>query len=112
LSSLALPVTLLYLVPLPLLAFMKLLKSDRGSDQVLSVYGFLFSGYKDQYWYWELVVLVRKILVAAISVFLSSEVSSGNDLQVNSCIGERKKHVRDLGRRASQKDVVWFGQIF
>ncbi len=42
------------------------------------------SGYKKEYWYWEILVLARKISVAAISVFLSAEVSSANDLLVNS----------------------------
>ena len=57
---------------------------DRGADEAISVYGFLYSGYKKEYWYWEILVLLRKISVAAISVFLSAEVSSANDLQVNS----------------------------
>jgi hypothetical protein len=82
--ALALPVTLLYLVPAPILAVWKLSRSDRGSDQIVTVYGFLYSGYKKEYWYWEILVLLRKISVAAISVFLSAEVSSANDLQVNS----------------------------
>jgi hypothetical protein len=81
---LALPVTLLYLVPLPLLALWKLNRSDKGADHIVTVYGFLYAGYKKEYWYWEILVLVRKVLVAAISVFLSAEVSSANDLQVNS----------------------------
>ncbi len=82
--TLALPVAMLYLLPAPLLALWKLRGSNREADQTLTVYGFLYSGYKKEYWYWEVLVLVRKIMVAAISVFLSADVSSANDLQVNS----------------------------
>jgi hypothetical protein len=82
--TLALPVAILYLLPVPIVALWKLQGSDRTSDQTLTVYGFLYSGYKEEYWYWEILVLLRKISVAAISVFLSAEVSSANDLQVNS----------------------------
>jgi hypothetical protein len=51
---------------------------DRGADETVTVYGFLYSGYKKEYWYWEILVLLRKIAVVAISVFLSAEVSSAN----------------------------------
>ena len=82
--TLAAPITVMYLVPSPFLALWKLNRSDRGEDKTITVYGFLYSGYKKEYWYWEVLVLLRKVLVAAISVFLSAEVSSANDLQVNS----------------------------
>ena len=53
----------------PFLALWKLNRSDRGADQIVTVYGFLYSGYKEEFRYWEILVLLRKISVAAISVF-------------------------------------------
>ena len=34
-------------------------------------YGFLFSGYNARTFYWEVVIMYRKILIIAASVFLS-----------------------------------------
>ncbi|EQC33792.1 hypothetical protein, variant [Saprolegnia diclina VS20] len=34
--------------------------------------GFLFDGYKTQYYYWEIWVMMRKVLVSAVSVFLKN----------------------------------------
>ncbi len=80
----ALPVFIFYIAALPAAALIKLGRSDKGSEDTVGTYGFLYSGYKPEYWYWEGIVLLRKILIAGISVFLSAEVSSGNELQVNS----------------------------
>ena len=35
-------------------------------------YGFLFSGYNARTFYWEVVIMYRKILIIAASVFLST----------------------------------------
>lgn len=35
-------------------------------------YGFLFSGYDARTFYWEVVIMYRKILIIAASVFLST----------------------------------------
>jgi hypothetical protein len=77
--ALALPVILLLLIPLPVVSFMTLRKADRASDDVYKVYGFLYDGYKTEYWYWEICVLLRKILIAAITVFGAVRVASVTD---------------------------------
>ena len=41
------------------------------SAEVIEKYGFLYKGYKDHMWFWELVILVRKLALAAIGVFMS-----------------------------------------
>ena len=38
--------------------------------------GFLTAGYQDKYYYWEIVLLMRKTAIVLLIVFLSS-VSSG-----------------------------------
>lgn len=35
-------------------------------------YGFLFSGYKSSRFYWEIIVMYRKILIIMTTVFLST----------------------------------------
>jgi hypothetical protein len=38
------------------------------------VYGFLFNGYHKDRWYWEFIVLTRKIVLVAISVYLTENL--------------------------------------
>jgi hypothetical protein len=54
---------------------------DRGADETVTVYG---SGYKKEYWYWEILVLLRKIAVTAISSFYLQKFPVPMDLQVSS----------------------------
>ena len=60
---------LLFILPLPILAIRKLKTVDRESDEVYKVYGFLYDGYKPEYWYWEVVVLLRKIFQLVFQCF-------------------------------------------
>jgi hypothetical protein len=41
-------------------------------SQLKTKYGFLFSGYDARSYFWEVVIMYRKILIIASSVFLSS----------------------------------------
>ena len=73
-----LPVVLVLVIGLPVMAFLKLYKANRAlalsvNPQMMASYGFIFEGYKVEYWYWELVNVGRKILLSGISVFLSSK---------------------------------------
>ena len=40
--------------------------------QLKTKYGFLFSGYDSRAYFWEIIIMYRKILVIASSVFLSA----------------------------------------
>mmetsp|Transcript_45840 Transcript_45840/g.33581 ORF Transcript_45840/g.33581 Transcript_45840/m.33581 type:complete len:182 (-) Transcript_45840:380-925(-) len=42
------------------------------SVSVLEKFGFLFRGYKKQFFYWEIVVMYRKVLLIFIQVFVAS----------------------------------------
>jgi len=73
---------------IPLLAFIVLRRNKRVIDlmgkkeitkaeseeifQLKTKYGFLFSGYDARAYFWEVIIMYRKILVIASSVFLSS----------------------------------------
>jgi hypothetical protein len=40
--------------------------------QLKMKYGFLFSGYDARTYFWEVIIMYRKILIIATSVFLST----------------------------------------
>ncbi len=75
------PIFVVVIVGLPLYVFLKMLKASRegrlhGNVNIAVSYGFLFDGYQAKYWGWEVVVLLRKVILSAISVFLSSNSST------------------------------------
>ena len=41
-------------------------------DAMSARFGFLLIGYKSQLWYWEFVIIYRKIFIVLISVFLAN----------------------------------------
>eukprot|EP00455_Lapot_gusevi_P049496 TRINITY_DN7029_c0_g2_i2.p1 TRINITY_DN7029_c0_g2~~TRINITY_DN7029_c0_g2_i2.p1 ORF type:complete len:453 (+),score=112.27 TRINITY_DN7029_c0_g2_i2:713-2071(+) len=69
--GLAFPMFLLYVVGIPLVAAFLLYRHRNNlSDQTIKYkYYFLYTGYEDKWFFWELVVIVRKILLVLISVF-------------------------------------------
>eukprot|EP00760_Papus_ankaliazontas_P007633 PhM_4_TR1341/c1_g1_i2/m.96537 len=48
-------------------------KDRLHTKQVMAMFGFLFSGYRKSKFYWEMVTMVRKMLVVFIVVFLTKE---------------------------------------
>ncbi|OQR86302.1 hypothetical protein ACHHYP_10693 [Achlya hypogyna] len=59
---------------IPLFAF-SVLRTHRHQlhdPQVKLQLGFLYDGYKDEYYYWEIWIMMRKVLVSFISVFLKN----------------------------------------
>jgi len=62
------------MVVLPLSAWL-IMRSKRIAGKlhdpdVVASYGFLYDGYKDKLFYWEIIALVRKVLLSSIVVFL------------------------------------------
>jgi hypothetical protein len=55
-------------------------RNDLGNKLVKEQFGFLYNGYRNSTYYWEIVIIFRKITIIFISVFLSS---SGTIIQVN-----------------------------
>lgn len=59
-------------IPLTTWNMLREVKENLSMKRVRSQYGFLFKGYKHKAYYWETVVMFRKIFVSFISVFLKS----------------------------------------
>merc|ERR1719320_981998 len=67
-----------YIIGGPLLVFYLLYHSraellkpfDQVNRSVVRKYHFLFKGYEPQFYYWELIVMIRKVLMVYIAVFL------------------------------------------
>ena len=62
---------IVYVIGLPALMLWFLLhnKSRLHSDEVQSRYGLFFAGYKDNRFYWEIVLSLRKISIVALGIF-------------------------------------------
>ena len=74
LLSLALPGILVWVVGLPTLTLVILVSHKRQlSDPVLRIqYSFLYKGYRSEWYFWEFVILYRKIVIVCTSVFLTT----------------------------------------
>lgn len=68
------PSSILWLVMVPSIATFVLLKNRRklGYPEFKSKLGFIYNGYKEKYFYWEITLVYRKIIVAFIGVFMGS----------------------------------------
>ena len=71
----ALPAILLWVVGFPIAKVLALYtRRQRLEDEhTHATYGFLYNGFKPGFYWWEFVVDTRKILMAAISVFIGDE---------------------------------------
>lgn len=47
-------------------------KSKLNSIQTREKLGFLYNGYKNEYYYWEVVIMYRKILMVIIAVVIAN----------------------------------------
>ena len=72
--GLALPSLIVWGLGIPLFALILLLQNKKKLDShnVREKYGFLFRGYKLKYFFWEVVVIYRKITLIFIQVFIHS----------------------------------------
>jgi hypothetical protein len=72
--SVALPGLIVWGVGIPLVALCLLVKRRRSLylASVKAQYSFLYLGYKMSHFYWEFVILYRKLLIAFISVYLAN----------------------------------------
>jgi len=67
----ALPAVLFWAVILPLWVFLLIRKhrNELSNDRIKLKYSFLYRGYKQEKYYWEFVILIRKYALIALSVF-------------------------------------------
>jgi len=72
--QLALPGLIVWVIGLPTLCLLLLIRSKRflADPNVRLQFSFLYKGYKSEWYFWEFVILYRKIGVVSISVFLST----------------------------------------
>eukprot|EP00944_MAST-04C_sp_MAST-4C-sp1_P014424 g14424.t1 len=63
-------ITLMYIVGLPGYGLYILHKTDRALPVTRLRYGMLYDGYNDDYYYWEITVILRKISIIVIGTFV------------------------------------------
>lgn len=63
---------LLYAIGIPLgsAALLCWVRNKKGDPRLRAMLGFLQAGYKDTTYYWEVVIMLRKVGVASVAVFL------------------------------------------
>ena len=68
----ALPGLVLYLavMPIAVVQYLWLRRQNLHNRKTVFRMGLLFSGYKDQRWWWELITLIRKVSIIFISTFV------------------------------------------
>lgn len=71
---LALPGLLVWVIGLPTLCLLLLVRSKQflADPNIRLQFSFLYKGYKSEWYFWEFVILYRKIGVVSIAVFLST----------------------------------------
>ena len=72
--AVALPSIIVWGVGIPLFALLLLFR-DRNNLEEISVkkkFGFFFRGYKSSFYFWEIVIMYKKVAVIIISVFVST----------------------------------------
>ena len=61
-------------VPFLLYTAMKRRRSTFHEKGTMLMFGFMYFGYKDQFWWWECMTLIRKLFMALILVFFSENL--------------------------------------
>ena len=81
LLSVVLPTILLFGLGVPLSSFfaLKKIRSKLDDDENKVWYGFLYSGYRKKYYYWESVSMIRKVIFVFILTYYSTR---GNIYQI------------------------------
>jgi len=71
--GLALPTLIIWVVVLPVLTFGMLCRYRHrlNDEKIKGKYAFLYRGYKDNKYYWEFIILMRKVILIVVLVFLS-----------------------------------------
>mmetsp|Transcript_19934 Transcript_19934/g.3253 ORF Transcript_19934/g.3253 Transcript_19934/m.3253 type:complete len:104 (-) Transcript_19934:61-372(-) len=71
---LGLPALIVWILLLPSIILLILIRYRKLINEysMKTKLGFLYNGFKPKYYYWEMILLYRKIFVAFIAVFMSS----------------------------------------
>lgn len=70
----ALPSIIVWGVGIPFFAYLLLLREKHklGTLELREKFGFLYNGYKKQFFYWETLIMYRKLSLVIIAVIISS----------------------------------------
>ena len=70
----ALPSLVVWGLGIPLFAYLLLKNVENTLTKVETKekFGFLYNGYKKEYYYWEVIIMYRKIIMVVISVVISN----------------------------------------
>jgi hypothetical protein len=84
--GLGISMLIVYAFGIPFTAFTMLYRIKKGNklDEKRNIYGFLYVGFKVQYYYWEVVIMLRKLFFAFTAVVLRS---FGQDIQATVALG-------------------------
>eukprot|EP00347_Sterkiella_histriomuscorum_P009615 403340531 len=68
----ALPGLIVWGLGIPFFAFILMLRKNKSLDSIetRAQFGFLYRGYKKQFYYWEIIIMYRKIFLIFISVYI------------------------------------------
>lgn len=71
----ALPALIVWGLGIPFMALVLIFRNRKVLDSVESrtCYGFLYRGYKHKFYFWEIMIMYRKIALILISVFVVKE---------------------------------------
>lgn len=69
--TVAVPCLLVWVFGAPMLAFLSMTKlyRDKSLTKQRTHWGFLANGFKDHYFYWEIIIIYRKVLILFISAY-------------------------------------------
>merc|ERR1719410_2883950 len=90
----AIPMLVLYVFGLPLLVLYRLYQNRdeltkdfvNVNPNVIDRYHFLIKGYEPEFYYWEIVIMIRKILMVTIAVFFSYDIQIQSLLATLLCV--------------------------
>lgn len=70
--AVAMPSIIVWGLGIPFFAYVMMFRARKELDTVATKekFGFLYAGYQQQYFYWEIVIMYRKIAMIFISVFI------------------------------------------
>lgn len=68
----AIPSIIIWGLGIPFFAYilLRLDKDKLNREDVKEKYGFLYKGYKKEFYYWEIIIMYRKIVLVVIAVLI------------------------------------------
>jgi len=92
--AIAIPMLIFYVFGMPLFVLYRLYKNKAEltkefkdvNPHIIDRYHFLIKGYEPRFYYWEIVIMIRKILMVSIAVFFSYDIQIQSLLATLLCV--------------------------